>query len=249
MPGRLDGSVALVTGAASGIGAGVVRRFVREGAEVVAMDRVDQSPSSHVVPVTGDVTNAADCARAVATAVDRFGKLDVLVPNAGIPDPHDSLADLTSAELDRAYEDVFAVNVKGALLIVHAALDQLISARGAIIFTGSISSLAPGFGGPLYVSSKHAVLGLAKHLALSLAGRVRVNTVAPGYVRTPLTEALSNPDEVIQRIPTGSLAEPDDIAGIYALLASRQDGSAITGSVYTVDSGQLLFGPNAKDQP
>jgi NAD(P)-dependent dehydrogenase (short-subunit alcohol dehydrogenase family) len=257
-PARLDGSVALVTGAGSGIGAGVVRRFVREGARVVAMDRdtgrldgVVGPLGDRAIAAPGDVTELADGRRAVGLAVDRFGRLDVLVPNAGVHDGSVALTDLTAEQLLRAYDEVFSVNVKGALLTVHAALDELIRARGSIVFTGSISSLAPGFGGALYVPSKHAVLGLARQLAFALAGRVRVNTVAPGYVRTGMTEppgpVLPDPGRVARRLPTGHAPEPDDIAGVYAMLASNSDGSAITGSVFTVDSGQLLWGPSRGD--
>jgi len=255
---RLGGRVALVTGAGSGIGAGVVSRFVGEGARVVAverdgerLDRVVEPLGDRAVAVRGDVTDPGDCRRAVEVAVDRFGRLDVLVPNAGVHDQGVTLTDLTTEQLVRAYEEVFAVNVKGVLLMVHAAIDELIRARGSIVVTGSISSLAPGFGGVLYVPSKHAVLGLARQLAVELAGRVRVNTVAPGYVHTNLAAspalgggpALPQPDQVAHRMPTGVAPEPADVCGIYAMLASNSDGSAITGSVITVDAGQLLWGP------
>lgn len=255
--GRLDGMVALVTGAGTGIGAGVVRRFVREGACVVAMGRDAARLQRSVEPlgdnaiaVPGDVTDPDDCRRAVEVTVERFGKLDVLVPNAGVHDRGIKIGDLTAQQLDQAYEQVFGVNLKGALMIVHAALGELVRARGSVIFTGSISSLAPGFGGPLYVSSKHAVLGLAKQLAYDLAGQVRVNTVALGYVQTELVTppalggggALPDPSDVTHRLPTGVAPVPDNVAGVYALLASDADGSAITGSVFSVDSGQLLWG-------
>ena len=99
--------------------------------------------------------------------------------------------------------------------------------------------------------SKHAVLGLARQLAFGLSGRVRVNTVALGYVHTDLAApsslgggpALQEPDQVAQRMPTGVAPESADVCGIYAMLASNSDGSAITGSVFTVDAGQLLWGP------
>lgn len=256
--GRLEGRVALVTGAGSGIGAGVTRRFIREGARVIAMGRSARRLAEVVDPlgdraiaVPGDVTDPGDCRRAVDVAVEHFGRLDILVPNAGVYDQRVGLTDVTIDQLHQAYEEIFAVNVKGALLIVRAAVEALIQARGSIVFTGSISSLAPGFGGVLYVPSKHAVLGLAQALALELAGRVRVNTVALGYVHTDLAgppslgggEVLPVPEEITHRLPTGIAPEPDDVAGIYALLASEVDGSAITGSVFTVDSGQLLWGP------
>lgn len=255
---RLEGRVALVTGAGSGIGAGVVRRFVREGARVVAMsrgaDRLRQATEplgEAVVAMPGDVTDPADCRNAVELALSHFGRLDVLVPNAGVHDQNVALSSLGAEELEAAYAEVFTVNVKGALLIVHAALPALVEARGSIIFTGSISSVVPGFGGALYVPSKHAVAGLAKQLAFELAGRVRVNTVAPGYVCTDLAApralgggaVLPDADQVARRMPTGVAPGPDEVAGVYAMLASQVDGSAITGSVFSVDSGQQLWGP------
>ncbi|MEV7046312.1 SDR family NAD(P)-dependent oxidoreductase [Amycolatopsis sp. NPDC051061] len=258
------GKVALVTGGGSGIGAGVVRRFVREGARVVVVGRDGDRLAGVVGPlgdraaaVPADVTDPDGCRRAVELAVDRFGKLDVLVPNAGIHDHGAALADLPIDRVGQVYDELFAVNVKGALFVVRAALDALTAARGSIVFTGSISSLAPGFGGVLYVASKHAVLGIARQLALDLAGRVRVNTVALGYVHSDLVAppslgsgpVLAPPDEVAARLPTGTAPEPDDIAGVYAMLASDSDGSAITGAVLTVDSGQLLWGPGRKAGP
>ncbi|MER8162567.1 SDR family NAD(P)-dependent oxidoreductase [Streptomyces sp. NPDC094472] len=257
LPGRLDGTVALITGAGTGIGAGVVRRFVREGARVVAMgrdaDKLERSVEpfgDRAVAVPGDVTYPHDCQRAVQVALERFGRLDVLVPNAGVHDQNVKISDLSTQQLNQAYDQIFEVNLKGALLIVHAALGELVRTSGSIIFTGSISSLAPGFGGPLYVSSKHAVLGLAKQLAYDLAGQVRVNTVALGYVQTELVAppalggggALPSSADVTHRLPTGIEPTPDNVAGAYALLASDTDGSTITGSVFTVDSGQLLWG-------
>ncbi|WP_326565276.1 SDR family NAD(P)-dependent oxidoreductase [Amycolatopsis rhabdoformis] len=261
-PARLEGSVALVTGAGSGIGAGVMRRFVREGARVVAMgrgaDRLREAVEPlgpAVVAMPGDVTDPADCRDAVDLALSHFGKLDVLVPNAGMYDQNAALSQLSLEELEAAYAEVFTVNVKGALLTVHAALPALIESRGSIIFTGSISSLQAGFGGALYVPSKHAVAGLAKQLAFELAGRVRVNTVAAGYVTTDLVgpqalgggSSLPDVDRVVHRLPTGFAPGPDDIAGVYAMLASRMDGAAVTGAVFSVDSGQPLWGPPRPD--
>ncbi|GAA3056245.1 hypothetical protein GCM10010464_21270 [Pseudonocardia yunnanensis] len=196
---RLGDRVALVTGAGSRIGAGVVHRFVGEGARVVAverdgerLERVVEPLGDRAVAVRGDVTDPGDCRRAVEVAVDRFGRLDVVVSNAGVHDQYVALTDLTTDQLDRAYEEVFAVNVKGALLMVHAAIHELIRNRGSIVFTGSISK---------------------------------------------------EPDQVARRLPTGVAPEPADVCGIYAMLASDSDGSAVTGSVITVDAGQLLWGP------
>lgn len=193
---RLVGKVALVSGASSGIGAGVVQRFVQEGAKVVALGRdrerlkaVCDSLGESALPHAGDITDFASCAEAVEVAVRHFGKLDILVSNAGVYDQQVRLSDMNPLQLDRAFDELFFVNVKGAMLLTRAALHALESSRGNIIFTGSVSSVAAGYGGALYVPSKHALLGLARHLALELIGRVRVNSVLLGYVATGLRGA------------------------------------------------------------
>jgi cis-1,2-dihydro-1,2-dihydroxynaphthalene/dibenzothiophene dihydrodiol dehydrogenase len=255
---RLNGCVALVSGAGTGIGRGVVGRFVQEGAAVVAVGRrvavlesLRLEYGAAIEPVAADVTEYEDCQRAVETAITRFGRLDIVVPNAGVYDARLRLADADPEALSRGFDELFTVNVKGAMLLVRAAVDALVEHNGVVIFTASVSGLEPGFGGALYVPSKHAVVGLARQLALELAGRVRVNSVALGYVATELAappalgggRVLSDPAAVAPRVPTGRAARPEDIAGVYAMLASKSDGSAITGSVITVDSGQTLWGP------
>ncbi|MBS1895528.1 MAG: SDR family oxidoreductase [Actinobacteria bacterium] len=256
---RLAERVALVTGAGSGIGRGVAERLVEEGAKVVAMGRRPEPlealreacGAELVEPVVADVSRYEDCARGVEAALARWGRLDVAIPNAGVYDARLRLAGTDPAVLDRAFDELFAVNVKGALFTARAAIDALAEQQGAIVFTASLSSVAPGFGGALYVPSKHAIAGLTRQLALELAGRVRVNAVALGYVASDLAapvelgagKVLSEPEVVAKRIPTGRAALPADVAGVYAMLASPADGSAITGSVVLVDGGQSLSGP------
>lgn len=255
---RLRGRVALVSGAGTGIGRGVVERFASEGACVVVLGRradrlelVRDATGDAVEVVAGDVTRYEDCLRAVDAALTRWGRLDVVVSNAGVYDARAQLSDTDPETLEPAYEALFGVNVKGSLLLARAAVEQLAAVHGSLIFTASISGLAAGFGGALYVPSKHAVIGLARQLALELAGRVRVNAVALGYVATELSvpdelgggRVLGAPEDVARRIPTGRAPQPRDVAGVYALLASDLDGSAMTGSVIVVDGGQTLYGP------
>lgn len=249
----LRGRTALVTGAAGGIGAAVVRRFLAEGARVVAFDRAPAGPADddRLARLQGDVRDAPDLARAVALAVDRFGGLDVLVANAGIYDGRRALRSLTADQLGAAFDELFAVNVKGVLLAAHAAAGALAARRGSIVVTGSISGSRAGFGGALYVASKHAVEGLVRQLALELAPDVRVNAVAPGYVPTGLAGPAAWGDDASAptpgpdpaSLPLRTLTTPDDLADAYVFLAAH--ARTVTGTVVTVDAGSLLRGPRA----
>lgn len=259
--GRLAGRVALVTGAGSGVGRGVVERFVAEGARVVACDldgaRVEELAGRHdgrVVAVACDVRRYEDNERAVAVALDAFGTLDVLVANAGIHDGGAGVRTLDPPALEGVIDELVAVNVKGCLLSVKAALEPLEQARGAIVITGSISGERAGFGGVVYVATKHAVVGLTRQLAWELAPAISVNAVALGYVETGLRvtpaagggSALPPAVSVAERVPLGRTARPEDVAGAFVLLAEGSGGLPITGTVLTVDGGQLLGGPPAR---
>ena len=187
MMGWLDGSVALVTGGGSGIGRAIVARFVEEGARVGVLDRVPARAAQlradfgdTVVAIPGDVTRREDNARAVAETVAAFGRLDVFVGNAGVFDNFLSLADFPEERLAQAFDEMFAVNVKGYLLGAKAALAELTKTEGSIIFTASVAGFNSGGGGAIYTASKHAVVGLIRQLAVELGPRVRVNGVAPG---------------------------------------------------------------------
>lgn len=257
---RLEGQTAIVTGGASGIGRAVVERFVAEGAEVVVLDRaIDrlEPPAewgTRVLGVAGDVTRLEDNEAAVAAALEAFGKLDLFVANSGITDGFTPLAELEPGQIAGAFDEIFAVNVKGVLFGCRAALEALVASRGSIIVTLSNSSLYPDGGGPLYVASKHAALGLVRQLAHELAPAVRVNGVAPGGTPTDLRmprtlglDADGEPrraqeapdiDEMIEAVtPLAISARPEDHAGAFALLADREDSRTITGSVISTDAG------------
>ena len=250
---RLINKVALITGSASGLGNAVARRFLAEGAQIVCLDRrvteLSQAAPERWVSVLGDVRIAADHQRAVALALTRFGQLDVLIANAGIYDNRCSLRSLSPAELDSAFDELFAINVKGYLFAALAAADALSRSRGSIIFTSSVSGTHAGFGGALYVSAKHAVNGLTRQLALELAPDIRVNAIAPGFVPTGLSgiEVLGQArstggpvasDQLLQSIPGA-----DDYAGAYVYLASDEAALTTTGSVLSVDGGASIRGP------
>jgi len=258
MPG-LSGQVALVTGGASGIGRAVVERFVQEGASVGVLDLAPKALEEprfgdSLLSVEGDVTRYEDCAAAVTATIERFGKLDVVVANAGIIDGFRPLVALEPDVLEQIFDQVIAVNLKGYLLISKAALPWLFESEGTIIFTLSNSSFYPNGGGAAYVASKHADLGLLRQLAWELAPTVRVNGVSPGGTRSPMALADAVPaagsgpdprvgqgedlDALLTRIaPLARVSPPEDHAGAYVLLADRSSNRSMTGTVIESDGG------------
>jgi 2,3-dihydroxy-2,3-dihydrophenylpropionate dehydrogenase len=206
------------------------------------------------------VRSTDDMHRAVRATVERFGKLDILVPNAGIWDFHRSVTRLSGKELSAAFDELFAINVKGYLLAVEAAWRELVATRGNIVMTLSNSSVHANGGGPLYTASKHACLGLVREFAYELAPRVRVNGVATGGMRTRLRgpESLGLQDRTLAAsfaknegsgatepppIPLyDSSVEPEDFTGPYVLLASRANSGTITGAVIPADGGIAVRG-------
>jgi 2,3-dihydroxy-2,3-dihydrophenylpropionate dehydrogenase/cis-2,3-dihydrobiphenyl-2,3-diol dehydrogenase len=259
--GWLDDTAALVTGAGSGLGRAIVERFVSEGARVGALEINDAKAEGLVADfgdrvevVVGDATSYVDNERAVAATVAAFGRLDVFVGNAGVWDFATALDPLPPDAIDAAFDEVFHLNVKGYLLGAKAAVDELRKSRGSIIFTVSNAGFWPGGGGPLYVSSKHAVIGLVKQLAYELAPDVRVNGVAPGGMATDLRgpRALGlgevswgalPVDKIIERMsPLERAIAPADYTGHYVLLASRANSLTVTGSVHNCDGGMGVRG-------
>lgn len=254
--GRLEGQRCLVTGGASGLGRAVVERFLAEGARVVVLDlngdRLGELAARHagrLVGVAGDVRSGDANDEAVARAVERFGGLDVLVANAGIWDYNTRLLDLDGARLDAAFDELFAVNVKGYLLAALAAAPALLDTAGTMVFTASNASFHVDGGGPLYTASKHAVVGLVRQLAFELAPTIRVNAVAPGAAATDLRgprslqlaersiSDLAMADGVSAVLPIGRLPEVHEYAAPYVLLASRTEAATITGAVISADGG------------
>lgn len=251
--GWLDGYSAIVTGAASGIGRAVVDRFLAEGASVVAVDRdADklEALADRAATVVGDVRESRTHEQAVALAQARYGKLDVLVGNAGVFDYYTKLERYTPELLERTFDELFAINVKGYLLAALAAREALARTRGAMIFTASIAGFHPGGGGVVYTAAKHAVVGLVRQLALECAPAIRVNGVGPGGTLTDLrgTEArgqaarslagdASLAQAVAASIPLGFAQHPSQHTGLYVLLASRENAPAVTGEVFMSDGG------------
>jgi len=260
--GWLDGQVALITGGGSGIGRAVVSRYIDEGARVAVMDRVasrtDELKGEYgdkVLPIAGDVAQLADNKRAVAATVAAFGRLDIFVGNAGVFDVYATIADFPEDQLSAAFDELFAVNVKGVLFGAKAALPELEKTHGAIVLTASVAGANSGGGGALYTASKHAVVGLIRQLAVEFGPRVRVNGVAPGGTMTDLRGLVTLHQEDRSQFATPGMADrlaagnplgmtlmPEDIAGAYLYLASPS-ARGVTGTVVTVDAGSSLRMP------
>jgi NAD(P)-dependent dehydrogenase (short-subunit alcohol dehydrogenase family) len=257
MGGWLEGDVALITGGGSGIGRALVQRFVAEGASVVVLDRSPERVEElvaafdgEVAGVSGDVTAFEDNERAVQLVLSSFGKLDIFVGNAGLFDYFAGIVDTPADELNRAFDELFGVNVKGYLLGVKAALPHLLEHRGCVVLTASMGSFHAATGGTVYTASKHAVVGLVRQLAFELAPAVRVNGVAPGPTLTDIRgpASLNMADQtladipgldnfVMSALPLQFLPTPDDYAGHYVQLASRANAAATTGVVVSTDGG------------
>lgn len=256
--GWLDGYVALVTGGGSGIGRAVVQRFIEEGVRGVGVmvrseeqrEALESDFGALVQVSLGDVRSPADNVAAVERTVGAFGKLDTLVGNAGVWDFFTRLEKMTPQQVGDSFDEIFGVNVKGYLLAARAAARHLRESGGSMIFTLSNASFYPGGGGPLYVASKHAGLGLVKQLAYEFAPAVRVNGVAPGGTVTPLRglESLGKSEKRLSEIPGFGqsvanamplkfIAQPEDHAGHYVLLASKQNSRATTATVIHSDGG------------
>ena len=258
--GWLDGQVALITGGGSGIGRAVVDRFIQEGARVGVLERVSERVrqlkedfGEAVVAVQGDVVLLEDNKAIVAQTLGAFGKLDIFVGNAGVVDSFIPFADIPEEKLGDAFDEQFAVNVKGCFLGAKAALPYLRESDGCMIFTASVASFNSGGGGALYTATKHAILGMIRQLALELAPRVRVNGVGPGGTMTDLrgldTLGLSEhssfsdpqmPERLRAGNPLQMVLSPKDHAGTYLFLASKELSRAITGVVIPTDAGSLL---------
>lgn len=262
--GWLDGQVALVTGGGSGLGRAVVERFLAEGGSVGVLEKDARKAGQlagelgDAVAVTeGSATSWADNERAVADTVAAFGRLDILVGNAGLWDFGTPLEDLSGPALPGAFGQLFELNVLGYLLGAKAALPALRAGGGSMIFTVSNAGFYPGGGGPLYTASKHAVVGLVRQLAYELAPEIRVNGVAPGGMPTDLRgpaalgladTAFTGPgvDQLMIRMgPLEKPIRPADYTGTYVLLASRENSATTTGSVHNCDGGIGVRGRKA----
>jgi 3-oxoacyl-[acyl-carrier protein] reductase len=249
MAGRLEKRVAVLIGAARGIGLGIARRFVEEGARVVIGDTQEAAGIEAATSLGGpdaarfrrtDVTSPADLEAIVAEAVAQFGRLDIMVQNAGIF-PWTLIEDISPEEWDR----VLAVNLKGCFLAAKAALRPMKSqGYGRMVFTSSITGprvTAPGHGH--YSASKGGINAFIKAAALEFSGYgITVNGVEPGNILTEGMKAHRSQafiDSMAAAIPLGALGTPSDVANAVLYLAS-DEASYITGTTILIDGGQTL---------
>jgi NAD(P)-dependent dehydrogenase (short-subunit alcohol dehydrogenase family) len=251
MTGRLDGRVALVTGAASGIGRSSALAFAEHGAKVVVADVLEEqgrqtvdlieSAGGEAIFVPADVSRRGDVERLVRTAVETLGRLDCAHNNAGIEGaaPPGTAFHTYPEEV---WDQVLSINLKGVWLCMQAEITQMLTqGGGSIVNTASIAGLVGGFGSA-YSAAKHGVVGLTKTAALEYATRgIRVNAVCPGVIATPMIERVFARRPEVEPLmlagePIGRLGRPEEIAAAVVWLSSDA-ASFLTGVALPVDGG------------
>jgi glucose 1-dehydrogenase len=247
---RLKDKVMVVTGASSGIGKTIAERFAQEGACVAfnyrAGGKLDTKGAAQlaasmgpkVIPVEGDTSQRADAERMVRETVEKFGRLDIAIANAGI-EFHEPFLEVT----DEHWHKVIAVNLYGSFVFTQAAARQMVKqgSGGKIIFTSSVHEDIPLAGLAPYCATKGGIRMLMRNMAIELAQyKINVNNIAPGAIATPINQQVLNDPKALQdansEIPLGRFGTPEEVASVAVFLAS-DEASYVTGSTYFVDGG------------
>lgn len=246
---RLEGKVALVTGASRGIGREIALELAREGVSVAvnyagseakALEVVDEikAMGQDAFAIQADVSNSESVNEMVKETIERFGKLDILVNNAGITKDN-----LLMRMKESEWDDVININLKGVFLCTKAVTRQMMKQRsGRIINISSIVGVSGNPGQANYVAAKSGVIGLTKTSAKELSSRgITVNAVAPGFITTDMTDKLNEDvkTEMLKQIPLARFGEPKDIARTVVFLAS-EDSAYMTGQTLHVDGGMVM---------
>ena len=246
---RLQNKVAIVTGANSGIGLRTAQLFAEEGAILVLCarrkEKLDEvakalrAQGSQVLSIAADVSREEDCVRVVEEAVKAFGRVDVLVNNAGMADKH---RPITRCDGDW-WHTVIDVNQNSVYYMMKAALKYMeLAGYGSIVNIASIGATRYN-SGVAYTASKTAVIGMSKNVAIQFAGKgIRVNAVAPGFTFSEMTRAIPEPiiEQMVKKIPMKRGAEPREIASAILFLAS-EDASFVNGQTLAVNGGMYLY--------
>lgn len=250
---QLEGRVAIVTGAGSGIGKAIALRFAGEGARIVAADVVPDRAEAAAAEIAGaggealalgaDVGSPEDAARIVAAAVERFGRVDILCNNAGIMDRMAPVAD-TPIDL---WERVLRVNLTGPFLLCREAIPVMLRQNGGVIINiASVGGLHGGRAGAAYTASKHGLVGLTRNIAFMYASqRIRCNAICPGPVQTAIGLGREPNAFGLSRMQLGAalmprIAQPEEIAAVALFLAS-DEASFVNGAVVVADGGWTAY--------
>lgn len=251
---RLNGKVVILTGASSGIGSATALRFAEEGAKVVAvarrMEKLEELREEakdfkgEIYPIQGDVSKDQDIKNVVDKTLSKYSKIDILVNNAGVLDNYLSADNME----DEVWNRVIEINLTGPMKMIREVIPHMVEAKsGNIINTASVGGLYGGRGGMAYVSSKHGLIGMTKHIGFMFQDKgIRCNAIAPGSIKTEIGNKVENPNtELLDKLMKGvevlpTFGEVDEIANVMLFLAS-EESSFVNGTTLVADGGWTAF--------